>query len=336
MLSDLPSPLLRSFVAVADCGSLAAAAIRVNRSESALSLQMQRLEDIVGQPLFDRDGRALKLNGTGGWLLAHSRAILARIDAARAELDSSSRPPIRLGVVQDFVSQVLQPTLGDLRGDRGEARFSIVIGSTSELLQAMSEDRIDAAVCVGEPGIGSAGGTVLPMAWFGDAHLLDDEVVPLVSITPPCPFLIAATRALDAIGRPWRLSLVTPSLDGGQGCSRGRSRHRLPHGSRHGTIAAGGRRTAPAFRGQVCGDRETARKIRAVTSCTLHGGASFYTWPALEPQATTAMRRASRNETSRPRASSQRTSFTQAKLSLSVMRLIVFSSGWSRRTSGRR
>jgi DNA-binding transcriptional LysR family regulator len=214
MFSDLPSPLLRSFVAVADCGSLAAAAIRVNRSESALSLQMQRLEDIVGQPLFDRDGRALKLNGTGGWLLAHSRAILARIDAARAELDSLSRPPIRLGVVQDFVSQVLQPTLGDLRGDRGEARFSIVIGSTSEVLQAMSEDRIDAAVCVGEPGIGSAGGTVLPMAWFGDAHLLDDEVVPLVSITPPCPFLIAATRALDAIGRPWRLSLVTPSLDG--------------------------------------------------------------------------------------------------------------------------
>lgn len=214
MLPDLPSPLLRSFVAVADCGSLAAAAIRVSRSESALSLQMQRLEDIVGQPLFDRDGRALKLNGTGSWLLAHSRAILARIDAARAELDAASRPPIRLGVVQDFVSQVLQPTLSDLRGDDGAARFSIVIGSSSELLQAMSEDRIDTAVCAGDLVAGGIAGTVLPMAWFGDARLLEDEVVALVSITPPCPFLSAATRALDAIGRPWRLSLVTPSLDG--------------------------------------------------------------------------------------------------------------------------
>lgn len=214
MLPDLPSPLLRSFVAVADCGSLAAAAARVNRSELALSLQMQRLEDIVGQALFDRDGRALKLNGTGSWLLAHSRAILARIDAARAELDAASRPPIRLGVVQDFVGQVLQPTLADLRGEDGAARFSIVIGSTSELLQALSEDRIDTAVCVGEPGFGDAGATTLPMGWFGDAQLLEDEVVPLVSITPPCPFLTAATRALDAVGRPWRLALVTPSLDG--------------------------------------------------------------------------------------------------------------------------
>ena len=214
MLPDLPSPLLRSFVAVADCGSLAAAALRVSRSESALSLQMQRLEDIVGQPLFDRDRRALKINGTGSWLLAHSRAILARIDAARAELGSAARPPIRLGVVQDFVSQVLQPTLSDLRGDDGETRFSIVIGSSGELLQAMSEDRIDTAVCAGDIAAGGAGGTVLPMAWFGEARLLEDEVVPLVSITPPCPFLSAATRALDGLGRPWRLALVTPSLDG--------------------------------------------------------------------------------------------------------------------------
>ncbi|WP_377275839.1 LysR family transcriptional regulator [Rhizobium sp. R86522] len=214
MLPDLPSPLLRSFVAVADGGSLAAAATKVNRSESALSLQMQRLEDIVGQPLFDRDGRALKLNGTGSWLLAHSRAILARIDAARAELDAASRPPIRLGVVQDFVGQVLQPTLADLRGEDGETRFSIVIGSTSELLQAMGEDRIDTAVCAGDVAAGGAGGTVLPMGWFGDVRLLEDEVVPLVSITPPCPFLAAATRALDAVGRPRRLALVTPSLDG--------------------------------------------------------------------------------------------------------------------------
>lgn len=214
MIADLPSPLLRSFVAVADCGSLAAAAQRVNRSESALSLQMQRLEDIIGQPLFDRDGRALKLNGTGSWLLAHSRAILARIDAARAELAAASRPPVRLGVVQDFAAPVLRPVLEDLRRADSAAQFSIVIGSTSELLQAMSEDRIDTAVCVSELGRVGSGVTTLPMTWFGERQLLDDEVVPLVSITPPCPFLSSATRALDAAGRPWRLTLVTPSLDG--------------------------------------------------------------------------------------------------------------------------
>ena len=53
MIADIPSPLLRTFVAVVDCGSLAAAARRIERSESALSLQIARLEHIVRQPLFD-------------------------------------------------------------------------------------------------------------------------------------------------------------------------------------------------------------------------------------------------------------------------------------------
>jgi DNA-binding transcriptional LysR family regulator len=213
MIPDLPSPLLRSFVAVADCGTLAAAAVRIGRSESAISLQMQRLEAIVGQALFDRDGRALKLNTTGSLLLAHSRAILARIDAARGELGPAIKAPVRLGVVQDFVTQVLRPTLEDLRAQDPGRRFSIVIGSTSELLQAMGEERIDVALCAGDiPGAQT--GPSLAMGWFGRETLLEEAALPLVSITPPCPFLAAATQALDAIGRPWRLALVTPSLDG--------------------------------------------------------------------------------------------------------------------------
>ena len=213
MLPDLPSPLLRSFVAVVDCGSLAAAAARVGRSESALSLQMSRLEDIVGKPLFDRDGRALRINQVGSNLLAHSRAILGYIDVARAQLEPSATLPARIGIVQDFVDQVLRLTLKDLRTEDPKVSFEIVIGSTTELLQALGEDRIDTALCAGElPGTELI--SVFPMAWFGQENLLDEDVVPLLSITPPCPFLTAAQHALDAIGRPWRIAMTTPSLDG--------------------------------------------------------------------------------------------------------------------------
>ncbi|MGU7773355.1 LysR family transcriptional regulator [Burkholderia sp. MR1-5-21] len=213
MISDLPSPLLRTFVAVVDCGSLAAAAKRIARSESAVSLQISRLEEIVRQPLFDRDGRALRLNGFGGLLLPHARAILGRIDAARTELAPNAVAPVRIGVVQDFVATVLRPTLADVRAATPDAAFAIVIGSTAELLQAMSEDRIDVALCAGEP----FGGNVvirLPMQWFGNADLLNSEVVSLVGIAPPCPFLHAAQRVLDDAGCPWRMALTTPSLDG--------------------------------------------------------------------------------------------------------------------------
>jgi DNA-binding transcriptional LysR family regulator len=213
MVPDLPSPLLRSFVAVVDCGSLAAAAARVGRSESALSLQMSRLEDIVGQALFDRDGRALKINQSGSLLLAHSRAILGRIDAARAELGPSAILPARIGIVQDFVAPVLRPTLAKLRTGDPKVSFEIVIGSTAELLQALGEDRIDTALCASDL-LGSGPVVTFPMAWFGQADPLDEEVLPLVSITPPCPFLAAAQHALDAGGRPWRIAVITPSLDG--------------------------------------------------------------------------------------------------------------------------
>ncbi|MGX9567830.1 LysR family transcriptional regulator [Pseudomonas sp. CFBP 5748] len=213
MIADIPSPLLRTFVAVVDCGSLAAAARRVARSESALSLQIARLENIIRQPLFDRDGRALRLNHTGGLLLAHARSILGRIDAARAELAPDTVVPVRIGVVQDFVAGVLRPTLADVLAATPGAAFSIVIASTAELLQAIGEDRIDAALCAGEP-FGANIVTRLPMKWFGYPDLLLGEVVPLVGITLPCPFLLAAQRVLDAAGRPWRMALTTPSLDG--------------------------------------------------------------------------------------------------------------------------
>lgn len=100
-----------------------------------------------------------------------------------------------------------------LHGRGPETAFSIVVGSTAELLQAMGEDRIDTALCAGDP-VGSEDVARFPMAWFGASELLADEVLPLVSISPPCPFLKAAQQALDAMGRPWRISLATPSLDG--------------------------------------------------------------------------------------------------------------------------
>jgi DNA-binding transcriptional LysR family regulator len=77
----------------------------------------------------------------------------------------------------------------------------------------MGEERIDTALVMGDlPGALAC--VRLPVRWFGDPALASAEVVPLVAITPPCPFLDRAQRALDAAGRPWRLALVTPSLEG--------------------------------------------------------------------------------------------------------------------------
>ncbi|MEH3126147.1 LysR family transcriptional regulator [Agrobacterium cavarae] len=213
MISDLPSPLLRSFVAVVECGSLSAAAVRLGRSESAISLQMSKLENLVGSPLFDRDGRALKVNQMGRSLLLHSHIILTTIDRARAELERASTTHFRIGVVQDFVDGVLKPSLADIKREYPGALISILIGSTSELLKALSEDRIDAAVCASDPVSGPPD-IALQAKWFGDPHHASGGVVSLVGITGPCPFMTAAQAALDRAGIAWNVVLETPSLEG--------------------------------------------------------------------------------------------------------------------------
>ncbi|MEZ5713888.1 MAG: LysR family transcriptional regulator [Paracoccaceae bacterium] len=214
MKDDLPSPLLRSFVAVVEGGSLARAAVRVGRSESALSLQMGRLEALVGQPLFDREGRGLRLNQTGSLLLGHARAILERIDRARAELGDPGAPgPVRIGVVQDFAEPLLADVLAGVRAAFPTAQFEILVDGTAALLTAMSEDRIDTAVFASDVMAGDSGAE-LRMRWFGDPELARLEVVPLVSVSPPCPYFEAARGALERDGRAWRLAVVTPSLEG--------------------------------------------------------------------------------------------------------------------------
>lgn len=139
MIPDLPTHLLRTFVAVAESGSLSAATARVGRSESALSLQMSRLEDLVGASLFERDGRALKTNVAGANFLTQARSILAKIDAVRFELDHSS-VPARIGIVQDFTETILQPTLEEVRDTTFAGTISVLVDSTSEILNAMSEE----------------------------------------------------------------------------------------------------------------------------------------------------------------------------------------------------
>jgi DNA-binding transcriptional LysR family regulator len=213
-MNDLPLPLLRSLVALAETGSLARAAIRMGRSESALSLQMRKLEESVGVVLFDRDGRALKFNQDGLRLLGHARAILARVDAARTEFHATKRAgKVRFGIVQDFAGPILTRALTNFRENWPDMQIEIAVDGSSDLLKALGEERIDFALCAGAP-VGPDAPVSLAMAWFGDAALLTETVLPIAAVTPNCPYLKAAQEALDSVGRPYRLSLTTPSLDG--------------------------------------------------------------------------------------------------------------------------
>ena len=112
MATNLPTELLRSFVAIVDSGSMLKATERVFVTQSALSLQMKRLEETVLTPLFHRDGRRLTLTPAGQALLVHAREILALNDRAVVALTGDALVgPVRVGLVQDFAETLLSGVL---------------------------------------------------------------------------------------------------------------------------------------------------------------------------------------------------------------------------------
>lgn len=212
MATNLPTELLRSFVAIVDSGSMLKATERVFVTQSALSLQMKRLEETVLTPLFHRDGRRLTLTPAGQALLTHAREILALNDRAVVALTGDALVgPVRVGLVQDFAETLLSGVLARFAQLNPEVQLQVRVAGSPELLDLLNGDRLDVILCMGAPE-DSAAVRVAPMVWHGDPELAERPVLPLAILEPPCRFRDAALAALERDGRPYRVALETPSL----------------------------------------------------------------------------------------------------------------------------
>jgi DNA-binding transcriptional LysR family regulator len=212
MAVNLPTELLRSFTAIVDSGSMLRATERVFLTQSALSLQMKRLEETVQTSLFHRDGRRLSLTPAGDTLLAFAREILAANDRAVSSLNGDVLAgPARVGLVQDFAETLLGGVLSQFAQLNPDAQLQVRVGGTMELLELLRTDRLDVVLGMGPEDDASAVRTA-PMQWLGDPALAKASVVPLAVLEKPCRFRDAALAALDAAGRPYRIVLETPSL----------------------------------------------------------------------------------------------------------------------------
>jgi DNA-binding transcriptional LysR family regulator len=212
MAVNLPTELLRSFAAIVDSGSMLRATERVFLTQSALSLQMKRLEETVQTPLFHRDGRRLSLTPAGTTLLAFAREILAANDRAVSSLNGGVLTgPVRLGLVQDFAETLLSGVIAQFAQLNPEAQLQMRVGGTLDLLDLLRSDRLDIVLGMGAEDDAAAVRTA-PMQWLGALDLTHMEVLPVAVLERPCRFRDAALAALDSAGRPYRIVLETPSL----------------------------------------------------------------------------------------------------------------------------
>lgn len=211
---------LRAIVVGTELRSFARAATQLGRSQSAISMQLKRLAEQAGQPLFRRTGRGLTPTEAGEALLSYARRIIALHDEAAVLVGATaSAASIRLGLPQDFFEDIMPDAISRFGRTHPDVHVEVRAGRNFALAQAVQEGQIDAAIAFFEVGAERHGHRLasLPLHWFGPRSLLRAPVpdpVPLVLFDHPCLFRQAALRTLDHRRVRWRLALTTPSLPG--------------------------------------------------------------------------------------------------------------------------
>jgi DNA-binding transcriptional LysR family regulator len=208
---NIDMDLLRSFVTIVETGSFTRAADRLLRTQSAISLQMKRLEDQLECRLFERGGRGVEPTEAGTILLGYARRILAANDELVGRMaEPAVAGPIRVLAPDHFLPDHLAPALG--RFTRAFARVTIEVhctpvpGWTPDLLfEETSAD--DQDVILREP----LGWLAADGGWQGPPA--ESRPVPLVTEAGQGPgsVHVIATAALANAGIGWRVAVTAPS-----------------------------------------------------------------------------------------------------------------------------
>jgi DNA-binding transcriptional LysR family regulator len=232
---------LRTMVVGVELGGFSHAAGRLNRSPSAVSMQLRKLETQTGQRLFKRNGRGLILTEAGDVLLQYARRVLALNDEMGLALGAIDKGgTVRVGMPQDFTDAVLPSLLTRYSKARPATYVEVKAGRNFALAQDVANGRLDMALafCAGEKGGANRIATV-PGVWITRARHTkvthakvgrpeargnkvrptqgfaeEGGVVPLIVFDGPCLFRDMGIDALARAGIPWRLAMTTPSLAG--------------------------------------------------------------------------------------------------------------------------
>jgi len=220
MTTTLDIDTLRSLITIVDMKSFSRAAERLGRSQSAVSLQIARLEGLVGHPLLERArGRVIGPTEKGAALVAHARQIIELNERAVASMrQPAAAGRIRLGLPADFLERDFAASLGEIRTRYPDAEVELRTDVSARLAEGVGQGRLDVAFFKRAPSSGSAAAIVSePMVWFGDAAVAParrgrSAAVPLVAFADGCAYRDEAERALRTARRDWFVACEARSL----------------------------------------------------------------------------------------------------------------------------
>ncbi len=211
--------LLRSFVSVVDAGGFTRAGERVHRTQSTVSQQIKRLEDLVGRPLLHRNGKQATLTEEGERLLSYARRILALEREAR---DVVSRPAadgiVRLGIPEDFAAYRLAEMLSDFLRARPTLRLDVRCGLSVAHQRALELGELDLALFKRGAGEGQCiASWPEQLRWVTSRKRPVDlrrDPIPLAVAEQGCLYRNRLIHAIEAAGRSWHIAYMSPNLAG--------------------------------------------------------------------------------------------------------------------------
>lgn len=213
---NLDLDLLRTFVAVADLNTFAAAAAAVCRTQSAVSQQMQRLEQLVGKELFARHGRNKLLTEHGIQLLGYAVKILRFNDEACMSLMFSNlQGVLTLGASDESADTILPFLLNRISSVYPKLALDVSVKRNAFMVEMLNENKVDTVVTTHRPGqFDCLTLRTSPTHWYCAAEyvLQKGEPVPLVLLDDPSPFRDMVLTALNEANIPWRLAYVASTL----------------------------------------------------------------------------------------------------------------------------
>lgn len=207
---------LHCYVAVAETGSFTKAAEKIGRTQSAISQQIAKLEDLLQKELISR-GNRLSLTPDGEIFLGYARRI---ISLHREVWDRFQEPElegeVRFGLPEDFASVFLSEVLANFKNVHPRIMLNIECDLTLNLFKRFKKKEYDLVlVKMNRPDDFPNGHEVWsePLEWVGNSEVVDcQQNVPLVLSPEPCVYRTQAIHSLEKAGKKWRLVFSSPSF----------------------------------------------------------------------------------------------------------------------------
>ena len=216
-MKNISTDSLRTFVMVVEVGGFAKAGDLLGLSQPAVSLQIKRLEDLLGYKLFKKQGQRQVLNQYGELLLPMAKQMMQYNDAILQQFTSESiTGKVRLGIPSEFAARILPSIIGDFVSLYPEVSLEVKSRLSKHLLSASRQDQFDLVLALNER-LNSDKFPIFmqdELVWVGDLAQAKNEVVTLVTAPEGCIYRRRATDALKSANIKYRIVYSNADLTG--------------------------------------------------------------------------------------------------------------------------